>query len=124
LQRIGFQSVYEVLGIPSDTSFKKLSSDEGRYNMNSAPEMRNAFRTGSLRNIAHTQPYMHNGVFKTLEEVIDFYDRGGGTGLGIQLPNQTLPEDKLHLSVYEKQALIAFMKSLTDTTGFTHSNQL
>lgn len=116
----------EVIGVPAsaDTVHAVVDADEGKYNLYKAVLHKHAFKTPTLRNIALTAPYMHNGVFKTLEEVIDFYDRGGGTGLGIQLPNQTLPEDKLHLSVYEKQALIAFMKSLTDTTGFTHSNQL
>ena len=57
---------------------------------------------------------MHNGVYKTLEEVIDFYDQGGGLGLGFDVPNQTLPEDKLNLSDQEKRQLIAFMKTLTD----------
>jgi cytochrome c peroxidase len=57
---------------------------------------------------------MHNGVYKTLEEVIDFYNDGGGLGLGFEVPNQTLPEDKLNLSVKEKKQLIAFMKTLTD----------
>ena len=57
---------------------------------------------------------MHNGVFKTLEEVIDFYNEGGGNGLGFNLQNQTLPEDKLNLTDLEKKQLIAFMKTLTD----------
>lgn len=111
-------SEFEVLGIPSDTSFKKLSSDEGRYNMNSAPEMRNAFRTGSLRNIAHTQPYMHNGVFTTLEQVIDFYDVGGGIGKGLKIENQTLAADSLKLTRKEKQDLIAFLQALDENIVF------
>ena len=55
---------------------------------------------------------MHNGVFKTLEEVIDFYNDGGGAGRGIKVPNQTLATDKLHLTIKEKRELIAFIKSL------------
>lgn len=46
---------------------------------------------------------MHNGVYKTLEEVIDFYDKGGGAGLGIHIPNQTLPDEKLKLNKEEKK---------------------
>jgi cytochrome c peroxidase len=57
---------------------------------------------------------MHNGVFKTLEEVIDFYNKGGGKGLGLSLENQTLPEDQLNLTEPEKKQLIAFMKTFTD----------
>jgi len=76
-----------------------------------------AFRTPSLRNVALTAPYMHNGAYPTLESVVDFYNRGGGAGIGIQLDNQTLPPDPLHLSAGEQRALVTFMRSLTDTTG-------
>jgi len=62
---------------------------------------------------------MHNGVFETLEEVVDFYNVGGGHGWGIAPENTTLPADSLHLSETEKADLIYFMESLTDTTGFT-----
>jgi cytochrome c peroxidase len=46
----------------------------------------------------------------TLEEVVDFYNKGGGNGLGFSLENQTLPFDKLDLTDQEKKALVAFMK--------------
>ena len=62
---------------------------------------------------------MHNGVYKTLEEVIDFYNRGGGAGIGAVVPNQTLPADKLNLTRKEQQQIIAFIHTLTDTTGMT-----
>jgi len=76
-----------------------------------------AFRTPSLRNVALTAPYMHNGAYPTLESVVDFYNRGGGAGIGIRLDNQTLPPDPLHLSAGEQRDLVSFMKALTDTTG-------
>ena len=57
---------------------------------------------------------MHNGVYATLEEVIDFYDTGGGNGLGFQLEFQTLPFDNLQLTPKEKSELIAFLKTLND----------
>ena len=76
-----------------------------------------AFRTPSIRNVALTAPYMHNGVYQTLEQVVDFYNRGGGAGIGIQLDNQTLPPDRLNLTAGEQRQLVAFMKALTDTTG-------
>jgi cytochrome c peroxidase len=50
---------------------------------------------------------MHNGVYATLDEVMDFYDKGGG-----KVKNQTLPTDSLHLSAKDKQDIIAFIKSL------------
>jgi cytochrome c peroxidase len=59
---------------------------------------------------------MHNGVFRTLEEVVDFYDRGGGNGLGMKLPNQTLPADRLNLSKQDKRDLVAFLRALTDSS--------
>ena len=62
---------------------------------------------------------MHNGVFKTLEEVIEFYDVGGGVGLGYDVPYQTLSTDSLQLSDKEKFQLISFLKTLTDTINLT-----
>ena len=55
---------------------------------------------------------MHNGIYTSLEEVMNFYNNGGGKGLGINLPNQSLPTDSLHLSEGEQKAIIAFMGSL------------
>jgi cytochrome c peroxidase len=57
---------------------------------------------------------MHNGVFTTLEQVIDFYNTGGGVGNGLKVENQTLSSDSLHLSANEKQSLIAFMQTLKE----------
>ncbi len=111
-------SEFEVLGVPSDTTHKKLSPDKGRYGINAAHETMNAFRTGSIRNAEHTSPYMHNGVFKTLEAVMDFYDAGGGAGRGLDVPNQTLSADSLHLTREEKTDLIAFIKSLNEQIHF------
>jgi cytochrome c peroxidase len=76
---------------------------------------RHAFKTPTVRNVAVTGPYMHNGVFRTLAEVVDFYDRGGGAGIGLRLPNQTLPPERLHLTRREKRDLVAFLGSLTDS---------
>lgn len=76
---------------------------------------RHAFKTPTLRNVALTAPYMHNGTYKTLEDVLDFYDGGGGEGIGVDLPNLTLPADSLHLTRREKRDLVAFLKALTDT---------
>jgi len=109
----------EVLGVPAntDTLHPIADGDLGKYLLYGIPHQRNSFKTVTVRNVALTAPYMHNGVYNTLEEVIDFYDRGGGAGLGFDLPNQTLPPDRLQLSREEKKALIAFLQGLTDTTG-------
>ncbi|MEI6949061.1 cytochrome c peroxidase [Paraflavisolibacter sp. H34] len=112
------KSEVEVLGVPAtpDTLHPRLDADEGRFNVFGAELQRHAFKTPTLRNIALTAPYMHNGVYRTLEEVVDFYNRGGGAGLGLKVDNQTLPRSPLHLSALEKQALVAFLKTLTDTS--------
>ncbi len=111
-------SEFEVLGVPADTLYSRLSPDKGRHNINPSVETLNAFRTGSLRNIAHTKPYMHNGVFTSLQQVVDFYDGGGGAGRGLQVANQTLSSDSLHLSPSEKNSLVLFMTSLTENIKF------
>ncbi len=111
-------SEFEVLGVPADTGFKKLSPDKGRYEVNPAFETLNAFRTGSLRNTEHTGPYMHNGVFKTMKQVIDFYDAGGGAGRGLTVNNQTLSSDSLRLTKTEKENLIRFLQSLNENILF------
>ncbi|WP_281234436.1 cytochrome-c peroxidase [Flavobacterium gelatinilyticum] len=108
------KSEHEVIGTPQDASGKKLSPDQGRYLYNKMPQLVGAFKTPTVRNAAVTAPYMHNGVFKTLEEVVDFYNKGGGQGLGYEVENQTLPFDELKLVKNEEKALVAFMKTLTD----------
>ena len=62
---------------------------------------------------------MHNGVYDSLEEVMEFYNNGGGAGLGISIPHQTLMPDRLKLSRKETKNIIAFMNSLTDTSGLS-----
>jgi len=111
-------SEFEVLGVPQDAAYHQLSKDSGRCNVNAAYETLHAFRTGSIRNSSFTEPYMHNGVFKTMDEVIDFYDTGGGVGHGFSVENQTLSADSLHLSVAEKGALKMFLKTLDENIIF------
>lgn len=105
---------HEVIGTPNEASGKTLSTDKGRYLYNKMPQLIGAFKTPTVRNTAVTAPYMHNGVFKTLEEVVSFYNKGGGIGLGYEVENQTLPFDKLNLTVKEEKDLVAFMQTLTD----------
>ena len=105
---------HEVVGTPKDVASKAISPDDGRYLYNKMPQLKGAFKTPTLRNIAVTAPYMHNGVYATLQEVVDFYNKGGGVGLGYAVDNQTLPFDSLNLTAKEQADLIAFMKTLTD----------
>ena len=95
----------EIIGVPirPDTANATLDTDMGKFHTFNRELHKNAFKTPTVRNASLTAPYMHNGAYKTLEEVIDFYNRGGGTGIGIELFNQTLPPDPLHLSKKEKE---------------------
>lgn len=102
----------EVLGVPATAQGKKVDSDVGKFILTRREPHLYAFKTPTVRQVSKTAPYMHNGVYKTLEEVVDFYDQGGGNGLGFALPNQTLPFDKLNLKDSEKRALVAFMRVL------------
>ena len=111
-------SEFEVLGVPADTGFGKLSDDKGRYHVNPAFETNKAFRTGSLRNAQYTKPYMHNGVFASLNEVMNFYNNGGGAGRGLEIDNQTLSSDKLGLTKNEIGKVIKFMESLNEEIQF------
>ena len=111
----------EVLGVPKtlDTISPELDDDLGRFNRFLDEICQNSFKTVTVRNAELTAPYMHNGLYQTLEEVVDFYDRGGGLGPGLDVPNQTLPADRLNLTQQEKEDLVEFMKALTDTVGTT-----
>ena len=95
---------YVNIGIGMD----KPNPDLGRYAVSKRDEDKGAFKTPTLREIEHTGPYMHDGRFKTLEEVIDFYDRGG-------IENPWLDEKikPLGLIAQDKQDLLAFLKALT-----------
>jgi cytochrome c peroxidase len=84
------------------------SGDAGRYAVTGQAKDMGAFKTPSLRNVARTAPYMHDGSLATLEEVIAHYDDGG-------TPNPSLDEEvrPLRLTAAEKRRLIAFLEALT-----------
>jgi cytochrome c peroxidase len=109
---------FEVLGTPLAADNKTLDRDLGRYEVTKNQIHKFSFKTPTLRNIELTAPYMHNGAYTTLEQVIDFYHKGGGAGLGFNVPNQTLPFDSLLLTPTEKEDIILFLKTLTDTTSY------
>jgi cytochrome c peroxidase len=110
------ESESEVLGTLEkwDTLHPVLSADSGRYNFQKNEVYIRSLKTSTVRNIALTAPYMHNGGFPDLESVLDFYNRGGGAGMGLEVSNQTLSAEALNLSQQEISDIIAFMKSLTD----------
>lgn len=78
--------------------------DVGAYAVSKNPAERGGFVTPPLRGLAHTGPYMHNGRFASIEEAIDFHDRGGGPGSVLR---------PLDLSARERQALAAFLRALS-----------
>jgi len=83
------ESESEVLGISQgfDSIAPKLDTDMGRLGnglkMDNHPFFKNSFKTVTVRNIALTAPYMHNGLFGSLEDVLAFYNLGGGAGMGL-----------------------------------------
>lgn len=79
----------------------------------SANALSGSFRTPTLRDVARTGPYMHDGSLATLRDVIDYFDRGGGDG-----PMRDSKLHALHLSEQDKQDLEAFLIALTGTTRF------
>jgi cytochrome c peroxidase len=82
--------------------------DVGRYAIRRVAISKGAFKTPTLRDVALTAPYMHNGAYETLAQVVEHYDRGGDVKDNLS-PNIT----PLHLSAQEKRDLVAFMQSLT-----------
>ncbi|APG47863.1 cytochrome-c peroxidase [Phaeobacter porticola] len=85
-------------------------ADLGRYEVTEDTADRWRFRTPTLRNLAVTPPYMHDGSFGTLDEVVDFYNHGGP-----ELPGQDARIRPLYLSTAEKTDLVAFLMSLTSS---------
>lgn len=100
------------LGVPQ---VGPLKVDLGRYAVTRSEKDKGAFKTPTLRSITETSPYMHDGAFKTLEEVVEFLDQGGGNN-----PNLSPLVKPLNLTAEEKTDLVAFLKALTgETMKFT-----
>lgn len=93
--------------------------DLGRFEITKDPKDKGAFKTPTVRNVALTAPYMHDGSQKTLEEVVDWYDKGGH-------PNPSLSQNvrKLNLSAQDKADLVAYMRALTGEFPKTRTDRL
>ena len=89
-------------------SFGEANPDMGRYAQRPVNLMKGAFKTPTLRDIARTAPYFHDGSAKTLEEVIEHYVKGGVVKTNLS-PNMK----KIELCGSEKEDLVAFLKALT-----------
>jgi cytochrome c peroxidase len=109
-------SELENIGTPLNENLAKplLDNDSGHYAV--MPDKLNIglFKTPTVRNAAVTGPYMHNGAFSTLQRVVEFYNKGGGAGIGLTVDNQTLSSKPLHLSNTEIKDIVSFMNALTD----------
>jgi cytochrome c peroxidase len=93
------------LGVPQAGPLKE---DLGRFLVSRQERDKGAFKTPTLRSVVETAPYMHDGVFKTLEEVVEFKNAGGGGN-----PNLSPLMKPLELTTEEQADLIAFLQSLT-----------
>ena len=95
---------YHNLGVGMD----KPEPDLGRFAVTKDPRDWGAFKTPTLREIEHTAPYMHDGSLKTLDEVVEFYNKGG-------IANKNLDANMrlLHLNDQDKKDLVAFLKALS-----------
>ncbi|AZA82815.1 cytochrome C peroxidase [Chryseobacterium lactis] len=105
----------EVLGVAINGDNKVFDRDLGRGKFHeTVPTLQHSFKTPTLRNISKTAPYMHNGGYKTLKDVMNFYNKGGGKGFGFTVENQTLSDAPLQLSDQEIDDIIDFMRALDD----------
>jgi cytochrome c peroxidase len=112
---------FEVVGTPFDSTNKQIDDDIGRENITHSEIHKYAFKTPSLRNVALTAPYMHNGAYTNLDQVLEFYNKGGGVGLKFKVDNQTLPFDSLGLTKLELKDIKSFLLALTDTVNLTYA---
>jgi cytochrome c peroxidase len=107
LRQITLRFQHASRGVP-ESVYRTADRDLGLYYTTKRDADRGKFRTPSLRELKYTAPYMHNGVFRTLEEVVDFYDAGGGAD-----PNKSPLVRRLGLTAEEKRELVAFLLSLS-----------
>lgn len=91
------------------------NADIGLEKITGNPDDKGKFRTSSLRNLVYTAPYMHDGRFNTLEEVVEFYNSGASRVYPAD-PFITKHPDGLHMTDQDKADLVAFLKTMTDTT--------
>ena len=112
LHQITLRYQHLIRGVP-ERVYRTADRDLGLYYTTGRDADRGKFRTPSLRELRDTAPYMHNGVFATLEEVVDFYDRGGGAD-----PTRSPLLRPLGLTAQEKTDLVAFLLALSSDAPF------
>jgi cytochrome c peroxidase len=94
----------------TEKGYRGADLDMGYYYVTKSPGDIGKFRTPGLRELKYTAPYMHNGIFYTLDEVVDFYNKGGGDA---NWPNKTPLVKPLGLTEQEKKDLVAFLEALS-----------
>ncbi len=107
LRQVSLRYQHFIRGVPEDV-YRAADGDLGLYYTTKRDTDRGRFRTPPLRYLEYTAPYMHNGVLATIEDVIDFYDQGGGDD-----PNQSDLIQPLNLTEDEKFALAEFLYALS-----------
>ena len=115
LKQITFRFEQYAKGVP-EAIYRKTKTDLGLFYRAKRKEDMAKFRTPTLRYLKYTAPYMHNGVFFTLEEVVDFYNNGGGEDQALRnhgIATKTRKVKKLNLTDKEKEALVVFLESLS-----------
>ena len=108
MRHITFRRFFRTLGLPE---FATVREDVGRFAITKEPDDRGRFLTPSLREVARTAPYMHNGSIATLPEVVAFYDAGGGDHA-----HKYLILKPLGLNAQEQSSLVAFLLALSSET--------
>ena len=90
--------------------------DVGLQTTTGRPEDAGRFKVSSLRNVARTAPYFHNGVFRTLKEVVHFYNARDSEGVVPEIPNGVNRQElgNLKLSDGEEDDIVAFLETLSD----------
>ena len=114
--QITFRFAQKGKGVGDEEFYKNLKLDLGHYYVSFNKKDLGTFRTPSLRYLKYSAPYMHNGVFSSLEEVVDFFNKGGGPDLVKTQFSYSTKSQKLKplgLTVSEKIDLVAFLKSLS-----------
>ena len=105
---------FKIIGVPK---LDDEAEDRGRGDIAGGAGLKGAFKVPTLRNVALTAPYMHNGRFQTLLEVVDFYAKGGGPGFGVKTPNLDDKIRPMNLTPQQRADLIAFLHALTDESA-------
>jgi len=93
--------------------YRNLTEDPGRYLVTKDKKDWKAFRTPTLREISRTAPYMHNGIYATLDEVIEFFDKGGGKGNLVLKPLGLSEKEKSYLKTFLTEALTGEVPVIT-----------